>query len=565
MNEALKPDEVAQHAAPAPAEPKIEPMTVETPSPRRRNWVLWIVVVAALVAAAVYAWKKYESASPSAKPEETSGRPAQPPQTVRVAPVIVGDMPINIDALGTVTPFETVTIRTQIAGTLQNVGFTEGQTVKQGDFIAQIDPRPYEAALAQAQGQLAKDTALLTQAQGDLARYQQLAKQDSIAQQQVTDQMSLVAQDKAAIAADQAMVKTAELNVAYTHIVSPVTGRVGLRLVDPGNYLQPSDASGIVVITQIDPISVVFTTPESNLQRISARLSAGATLPVTVLDRDNVHALATGTLTTFDSQIDVTTGTIRMRSTFDNPKGVLFPNQFVNVRLLVDTMTGATLAPNAAIQLGASGDFVYLLKDDSTVAKRDVAVGPTDGKHTVITSGLAGGDKVVIDGVDRLRDGAKVKIADPAAAGGGQAGAGVGLKPGDETSANGSGHRHHPPGGQSGGAEACVAALAPEAKAIYVAAAPEFAASADPRAMVRAKVVDLVKAGTVQRDSAHESAVAAGACLKQLPSTGDADASGGASASPPSPAGLSAPGAAPSGAAAQGAAPAAAPTQGSAQ
>jgi membrane fusion protein, multidrug efflux system len=440
MNEALKPDEVTQRAEPATGEATIvEPAIVETAPRRPRNWLVWIVIVAALAAAAVYAWKKYQSAAPSAKPEETSGRPAQPPQTVRAAPVLVGDMPITIDALGTVTPFETVTIRTQIAGTLQNVGFTEGQTVKQGDFIAQIDPRPYQAALAQAQGQLAKDQALLGQAQSDLARFQQLAKQDSIAMQQVTDQMSLVAQDKAAIAADEAMVKTAELNVAYTHIVSPVTGRVGLRLVDPGNYLQPSDASGIVVITQIDPISVVFTTPESNLQRISARLNADAKLPVTVLDRDNTHPLATGTLTTFDSQIDVTTGTIRMRSTFDNPKGVLFPNQFVNVRLLVDTMTGVTLAPNAAIQLGASGDFVYLLKDDSTVAKRDVAVGPTDGKHTVITSGLAAGDKVVIDGVDRLRDGAKVKIADPAAGGAGAA-AGSG---GGSTNGAGQHHKHH--------------------------------------------------------------------------------------------------------------------------
>jgi membrane fusion protein, multidrug efflux system len=406
MNEALKPDEVTQRSAPAPVEPTI----VETAPRRRRNWLLWIAVVAALAAAAVFAWKKYENAAPSTNREDSSGRPAQPPQTVRVAPVILGDMPLNIDALGTVTPFETVTIRTQIAGTLQNVGFTEGQTVKAGDFIAQIDPRPYEAALAQAQGQLAKDQALLGQAQGDLARFQQLAKQDSIALQQVSDQIALVAQDKAAIAADQAMVKTAELNVAYTHIVSPVTGRVGLRLVDPGNYLQPSDASGIVVITQIDPISVVFTTPESNLQRISARLDAGVKLPVTVLDRDNVHALATGTLTTFDSQIDVTTGTIKMRSTFDNPKGVLFPNQFVNVRLLVDTMTGATLAPNPGIQLGASGNFVYLLDDNATVSKRDVVIGPTDGKHTVITSGLKAGDKVVIDGVDRLRDGAKVKV-----------------------------------------------------------------------------------------------------------------------------------------------------------
>ena len=451
MNEALKPDEVTQRAAPAPVEPTVvEPATVEAARPRGRNWLLWIAIVAVLAAAAVYAWKRYESAAPSTNREEASGRPAQPPQTVRVAPVIVGDMPITIDALGTVTPFETVTIRTQIAGTLQNVGFTEGQTVKAGDFIAQIDPRPYQAALAQAQGQLAKDTALLGQAQGDLVRFQQLAKQDSIAQQQVADQIALVAQDKAAITTDQAMVKTAELNVAYTHIVSPVTGRVGLRLVDPGNYLQPSDANGIVVITQIDPISVVFTTPENNLQRISARLNTNATLPVTVLDRDNVHPLATGTLTTFDSQIDVTTGTIRMRSTFDNPKGVLFPNQFVNVRLLVDTMTGATLAPNAAIQLGATGDFVYLLKDDSTVAKRDIVIGPTDGKHTVITSGLSGGDKVVIDGVDRLRDGAKVKIADPAAAGGGQAGAAEGSAAG---SANGAGQHHKRRHDQSGSAE----------------------------------------------------------------------------------------------------------------
>src|ERR1700689_3719320 len=422
MNEALRPDEVTQRSVPVPVAPTI----VETAPPRRRNWLLWTVIVAALAAAAFVAWKKYESAAPSANREETSGRQAQPPQTVRVAPVITGDMPLTIDALGTVTPFETVTIRTQIAGTLQNVGFTEGQTVKAGDFIAQIDRGP---------------------------------------QQPVPDQVRLVAQDKAAIATDQAMVKTAELNVAYTHIVSPVTGRVGLRLVDPGNYLQPSDAAGIVVITQIDPISVVFTTPENNLPRISARLNSGATLPVTVLDRDNVNALATGTLTTFDSQIDVTTGTIKMRSTFANPKGVLFPQQFVNVRLLVDTMTGATLAPNPAIQLGASGNFVYLLNEDSTVSKRDVVTGPTDGKHTVITSGLAAGDKVVIDGVDRLRDGAKVKGGDHATAGAGQSGAGADPGSGGEGSGagstNGGGQHHHRRHDQSGAGEDSAAPAAP--------------------------------------------------------------------------------------------------------
>src|SRR5271169_5967804 len=429
MNEALKPDDVTQRSAPA---------TVETARPRRRSLLVRIAIIAALAVAAVFAWQKFEHSEPSNQERENSGRHGQPPQTVRVAPVTLGDMPLTIDALGTVTPFETVTVRTQIAGNLQEVGFTEGQTVNKGAFLAQIDPRPYEAALAQAQGQLAKDTALLGQAQSDLARYQQLAKQDSIAQQQVADQAALVAQDKAAIAADQAMVKTAELNVGYTHIVSPVTGRVGLRLVDPGNYLQPSDSTGIVVIAQIDPISVVFTTPEDNLPRISARLNSGAKLEVTVLDRDNVHELAAGTLTTYDSQIDVTTGTIRMRSTFDNPKGVLFPNQFVNVRILVDTTTGVTLAPNAAIQLGASGDFVYLLKDDSTVSKRNMAIGPPNSKHTVITSGLAEGDKIVIDGVDRLRDGAKVKVVDHAPAGVGQAGTGAGPGSGGEGSAAGS-------------------------------------------------------------------------------------------------------------------------------
>src|SRR5271170_3366297 len=492
MNEALKPDDVTQRSAPA---------TVETARPRRRSLLLRIAIIAALAAAAVFAWQKFEHGEPSTQEGDNSGRHGQPPQTVRVAPVTLGDMPLTIDALGTVTPFETVTIRTQIAGNLQEVGFTEGQIVKKGDFLAQIDPRPYEAALAQAQGQLAKDTALLGQAQGDLTRFQQLA-----------DQEALVAQDRAAIATDQAMVKTAQLNVAYTHIVSPVTGRVGLRLVDPGNYLQPSDAAGIVVITQIDPISVVFTTPEDNLPRISARLNSGAKLKVTVLDRDNVSALATGTLTTYDSQIDVTTGTIRMRATFDNPNAVLFPQQFVNVRLLVDTMTGATLAPNAAIQLGASGNFVYPLNDNSSVAKRDIVTGPGNGKRTVITSGLKAGDKVVIDGVDRLRDGATVKVVDSPASPGAQAAAGDGLEQsggGPEAgSANGAGQHHRRRHDQAG---------AGEGSAAPNAAAP---ASQAPPAGEAAK-------GGPTTGAATQSAPPAGATT-QRPATGGATTQGAA-------------------------------------
>jgi multidrug efflux system membrane fusion protein len=520
MNEVFKPG-----AAEIPL-----PTMPEAPPPRRRSLMVRLALLAALAAAGVFAWEKFEKAGPSTNEGQNSSGPEHPPQTVRVAAATLGDMPLTIDALGTVTPFETVTIKTQIAGNLQTVGFTEGQTVKTGDFLAQIDPRPYEAALEQAKGQLAKDQALLAQAQSDLARYEQLNKQDSISKQQVDDQEALVAQDKAAILTDQAQVKTAQLNVAYTHIVSPVTGRVGLRLEDPGNYLQPSDTTGIVIITQIDPISVEFTTPEDNLPRISARLNSGAKLEVTVLDRDNVHALATGTLTTYDSQIDVTTGTIKMRATFENPNGVLFPQQFVNVRLLVDTMTGATLVPNAAIQLGASGNFVYLLKDDSTVSKRDVTTGPNDGKETVIASGLKAGDKVVIDGVDRLRDGAKVNVVDNPPSAGPQAAAGE---------EQGEAHRlrHSHDGQGAGGAEACAAALPPDAKTIYDAAAPEFPSSKDRRALVKAKVADLVKAGMIQRDGARSSAFAAGGCLDELspadraPAQGAAEpAAGGASA-----------------------------------
>src|SRR5271157_1287924 len=328
MNEAVKP-EVAERAAPAtpraPSPLKPEPSPEQPTPPRRRSLFGRIALVVALAAAAVFAWQKFEHTEPTTTEGTTPGRSGPPPQTVRVAPVTLGDMPITIDALGTVTPFETVTIRTQIAGKLQELGFEEGQTVKKGDFLAQIDPRPYQAALAQSQGQLAKDQALLGQAQSDLSRYEALSKQDSISKQQVADQEALVAQDKAAILTDQAQVQTAQLNLDYAHIVSPITGRAGLRLVDPGNYLQPSDATGIVVVTQLDPISVVFSAPEDDLPQIAARLNSGAKLKVTVFDRANVNELTTGTLSTYDSQVDATTGTIKMRASFDNPKGVLFP------------------------------------------------------------------------------------------------------------------------------------------------------------------------------------------------------------------------------------------------
>jgi multidrug efflux system membrane fusion protein len=415
MNENVDPARIREVQPTRPANPALKPI------PRRRPWARALFVVVLAVAAFV-AWERWEKLAPGTLPEKKTAEKAAPPQTIRAAQAQTGDMPITIDALGTVTPLAVVTIRTQISGRLMSVGFTEGQMVKTGDFLAQIDPRPYEAALAQAQAQLAKDTALLQQAQSDLARYQTLSKQDSISRQQVDDQAFLVAQDKAAIASDQAQIDTANLNIGYTRITSPITGRVGLRLIDPGNYVQPSDTNGLVVVTELDPISILFSTPEDNLPRISARLKAAGSLPVTAFDRANVQELEKGELTTFDNQIDTTTGTFKLRANFPNPDNKLFPNQFVNVRLLVDTLTGVILVPNAAVQLGQSGPFVYVVNDGKTVEVRNVKTGPADSAHTVIESGLKAGESVVTDGVDRLKDGAEIRFAGapPSAGGEGQ-------------------------------------------------------------------------------------------------------------------------------------------------
>jgi multidrug efflux system membrane fusion protein len=410
MNETVDPDSVAKAT---PASPAAAPDVALAATPKRYQFGK-IALAVALAAALIALGLRLENIGPSTlegtKPAAPSG---PPPQTVRAAPAVLGDMPITIDALGTVTPLATVTVKTQISGKLMQVGFTEGQLVKEGDFLAQIDPRPFEATLAQAQGQLAKDTSLYQQAQADLTRYQTLVKQDSIAHQQVEDQVFLVAQDKAAMASDQAQIDAAKLNIYYTHIVSPITGRVGLRLIDAGNYVQPTDALGLVVITQLDPISVIFTTPEDNWPRITSRFNSGAKLPVTAFDRSNVKQLATGVLTTFDNQVDTSTGTFKLRATFPNPDNALFPSEFVNVRLLVDTMSGAVLVPNSAIQIGSPGSFVYVVNADDTVSVRKVTTGPADPSHTVVASGLAVGEKAVTDGADRLREGAKVRLAPP--------------------------------------------------------------------------------------------------------------------------------------------------------
>ncbi|RKP52159.1 MdtA/MuxA family multidrug efflux RND transporter periplasmic adaptor subunit [Trinickia fusca] len=403
--------------------PPPRPDLTRAGGPRRK---LGVPIAVALIAAlALVVWHPWSGTSPGASngPASTShagrgaGATGALPQPVHVATASLGDMPIVLTALGTVTPLATVTVKTQLAGTLQNVAFREGQMVKQGDLLAQIDPRPYQISLENAQGALAKDTALLQTARLDLRRYQTLLAQDSIASQQVDTQASLVKQYEGQVQSDHASVDTYKLDLTYARITAPVSGRVGLRQVDPGNYVTPSDANGIVVITQLQPISVVFTTSEDNLPAIMKRMHGGAKLSTTAYDRNNTMPLESGYLDTVDNQIDTSTGTIKLRALFSNDETLLFPNQFVNARLLVDTLHQAVIVPTSAVLNGASGPFVYIVKPDQTVTVRQVKVGPVDGERTSIASGLAAGDRVVIDGSDRLREGAKITIPSDQGAG----------------------------------------------------------------------------------------------------------------------------------------------------
>src|SRR6185437_15420938 len=384
----------------APIEAR-RPLPADLESSRTRRWIPWLVtllLLAAVIGGLVWLLPHSAPTAPRGGRFTSGG-----PMPVVSAAVAAGDMPITLDALGTVTPLATVTVRTQINGQLTQIAFQEGQHVKKGDFLAQIDPRPYQIALEQAEAQLAKDAALLKNAQLDLTRYQKLLKQDSISQQQRDTQEYLVRQYEGTAKADEAQVATAKLNLSYCRIVAPVTGRVGLRQVDPGNYVQTSDANGIVVITQLQPISVIFTLPEDKLPAVARRVRQGATLNATAFDRSGTVKLDTGRLETIDNQIDTTTGTVKLRAIFDNAEQVLYPNQFVNIQLLVDTLTGADLVPNAAVQRGAPGTFVYVVKPDETVAAQPVTLGPGDDQRIVVTKGLEPGQIVVVDGADRLK------------------------------------------------------------------------------------------------------------------------------------------------------------------
>jgi multidrug efflux system membrane fusion protein len=349
-------------------------------------------------------------------------RPAQGPP-MRRAPVSVvaaklENAPVYLSGLGSVTPIQSATIKSRVDGELMRVDFTEGQIVAKNSLLAEIDPRPYQVQLAQAEGQLLRDKALLENAKRDLTRYRELLTGDFVSKQQVDTQDSLVHQYEGAVQTDQANIDSAKLNLVYCRITAPYDGLVGLRLVDPGNMVHATDTGGLLVINQIRPINVVFTLPEDSLPRILAKLASGTKLTVTAFDRDQKHKLAEGVLSSVDNQIDQTTGTVRIKAVFDNPDLTLFPNQFVNARLLLEVLQNAVVVPAAAVSRGPQGTFVYVVKDDKTVTVRPVDLGETTEGVSVVTKGLTPGEPVVVEGAERLREGAPVEVKDESGAAG---------------------------------------------------------------------------------------------------------------------------------------------------
>jgi membrane fusion protein, multidrug efflux system len=372
-----------------------------------KHWWFWLPA-AILLGIVVYSqWPKGRAAEAPARPGASLN---QPGVAVTAASAKKGDIGIYLTGLGTVTPVHTVTVKTRVDGELMKVYYKEGQIVKKGALLAEIDPRPYQAQLTQAQGQMIRDQALLKNARTDLRRYRTLSGQDSIAEQQYATQQSLVRQLEGTVKFDQGQIDNAKLQMIYARITAPVSGRLGLRIVDPGNIIHATDTTGLCVITQLEPITVIFTISEDNLPPVLAKLRAGVRLTVDAYNREQTKKIATGHLLTIDNQIDPNSGTLRFRAEFDNKDHALFPNQFVNARLLLDTRRGATVVPTAAIQRSPQGTFVYLVKADQTVTVRQVKLGPSEGDATAIDTGLAPGDRVVVEGAERLREGSKVEL-----------------------------------------------------------------------------------------------------------------------------------------------------------
>jgi multidrug efflux system membrane fusion protein len=380
----------------------------------RSRWI-WLVVVVCIAAAAYKLFLMQTATQAVARAKALND--AQRPLPVMAVKARKADMDINLRGLGTVTPVNTVTVRCQVSGQLLRVHFEEGQSVKEGMLLAEIDPRPFEVQLMQAEGQLVRDESLLKNAEIDLERYKLLLKQDSIPEQQVSTQESLVQQYKGAVKTDQGQIASAKLQITYSRVIAPVSGRIGLRLVDTGNMVQPTDVNGMAVITQLQPITVVFSVPQDNLPAIMKRLRAGEVLPAYAYSQDGKTLLAKGTLLAVDNQIDTTTGTVKLKAKFANMNNELFPNQFVNVVMKVDTLSGVTVMPTAATQRGSIGTFAYVVKKDKTINVRQLQLGPAEGENVAVLNGLAPGEFVVVVGGDKLREGTKVAIVTNDAAG----------------------------------------------------------------------------------------------------------------------------------------------------
>ncbi len=377
-----------------------------------RHWWIW-VLAASLLGVVVYVQLTKSPGQTTQGVAKPGASPAQPSVPVTAVAAKTGDIGIYLTGLGSVTPVHTVTVKSRVDGEFMKVYYKEGQIVKKGALLAEIDPRPYQAQLTQAQGQMVRDQALLRNAKTDMQRYKVLTSQDSIAEQQYATQKSLVQQLEGTVKVDQGLIDNAKLQIVYARITAPISGRLGLRIVDPGNIIHATDTTGLCVITQLEPITVIFTIPEDSLPPVLAKLRAGVRLEVDAFNREQTKKIATGHLLTVDNQIDPNSGTLRFRAEFDNKDHMLFPNQFVNARLLLDTKRGVTVVPAAAIQRSPQGTFVYLVKADQTVTVRQVKLGPSEGDETSIDSGLEPGDRVVVQGAERLREGSKVELKGP--------------------------------------------------------------------------------------------------------------------------------------------------------
>ena len=395
---------------PAPPETKMLPEAPRgTPRKRKRRGWVWLLALAVLAFAT---YRFYQSRKQHQQAAAAAQERRQANQSVSVAAARAGrgDLPVYLRGLGTVTAYNTVNVKPRVDGPIIKVNFQEGEHVKAGDSLLQIDPRPYQAALAQAQGALARDQAQLHDAQVNLTRYQTLWQEQVIARQQLDTQAAQVGQFEGSITADQAAIDAAKLNLTFTNVTAPIGGRIGLRLVDIGNIVHAADPNPLLVITQTQPISVIFTIPADSLPPVLAKLRAGAKLPVYAFDRADTKQIASGTLETVDNQIDTSTGTSRLKAIFQNEDESLFPNQFVNCRMLLETRQGVVLIPAAAVQRGPQGAYVYVVRPDQTVTMRSITTGISEGNDVEVVSGVAEGETVITDGQDKLQEGSKVQI-----------------------------------------------------------------------------------------------------------------------------------------------------------